>query len=369
MRVVALALAVAALAFAAAPVRACCPCPQRGQAVRIAAQDVLIAYDAATKTEHFVRRARFDASANAQHFGFLVPTPSEPKLAESLDLAFDTLFAKIQPEVKTVNEWQLAPFSICCFPFYATRGQHGAAKSLDLTQSVRVLSEQRVAGYDATVLEADDTKALGEWLKAHDYDARPALLSWIEPYVVQKWKVTAFKYASGASKPDAAAPNVDLSTKAVRMSFSTEKPLFPYRVPEDNFAKPGEASILRVYYVGDRRVVGKLASGDAWPAVLKYSNAVEDMAGLLHQAVPAESLAANRWLTAFEDPTWPHGSSDLFFEASPDATPVIPPPIVYTHGVEIPIPLDLPLIALGVIVVVRSRRRRPAKPGKIAGNE
>jgi hypothetical protein len=61
--------------------------------------------------------------------------------------------------------------------------------------AVRVLDQQRVAGYDATVLEADSARALNEWLIKHHYVNRPDLTVWLEPYVKNRWKITAFKIA------------------------------------------------------------------------------------------------------------------------------------------------------------------------------
>ena len=49
-----------------------------------------------------------------------------------------------------------------------------------------------VAGYDAVVLKATDAQALRDWLEKHGYDARPAVTTWLEPYIKDGWIITAF---------------------------------------------------------------------------------------------------------------------------------------------------------------------------------
>src|SRR6266850_284980 len=60
---------------------ACCPVPPSGKPVVNADQTVVILWDAATKTEHFIRQASFKSEAD--DFGFLVPSPTRPELDES----------------------------------------------------------------------------------------------------------------------------------------------------------------------------------------------------------------------------------------------------------------------------------------------
>src|SRR3954451_5545871 len=80
-----------------APAPACCPAPPPGKPVVNADQTVIILWDAATKTQHFIRKASFESDADT--FGFLVPTPSQPELNESGDSAFPFLQKLTEPEV------------------------------------------------------------------------------------------------------------------------------------------------------------------------------------------------------------------------------------------------------------------------------
>jgi hypothetical protein len=71
--------------------------PPPGKAVVNADQTVIIVWDAASKTEHFIRQASF--KSDAEDFGFLVPTPSQPELEEAGNDAFP-LLAKLTAPAK-----------------------------------------------------------------------------------------------------------------------------------------------------------------------------------------------------------------------------------------------------------------------------
>src|SRR6185312_5209488 len=60
--------------FLSHPANGCCPAPPPGQHVVNADQTVILIWDAANQTQHFVRQASFKSQAD--NFGFLVPSPS-----------------------------------------------------------------------------------------------------------------------------------------------------------------------------------------------------------------------------------------------------------------------------------------------------
>ena len=71
-------------------VHACAPVYPKGVHVHIAEESAVIIWDAESKIQHFIRRATF--STPTKDFGFLVPTPSQPKLEESKDhMALDQM--------------------------------------------------------------------------------------------------------------------------------------------------------------------------------------------------------------------------------------------------------------------------------------
>jgi hypothetical protein len=332
----------------AAPARPCAPAPPPGRHVSILAEQALIVWEPAARRQHFIRRARFHS--DAADFGFLVPTPSVPELAEAPDAVFDGLHASIQPEVVRRTGLRPVPFAVVLLPFtlfFMDRGvETGAAAGapqMVTAPRVQVLEERRVAGYDAAVLQADDPAALMRWLEEHGYDARPELLAWLRPYVEQRYTVTAFKVA-GSAGPSA------VSTQAVRMTFAAERPFYPYREPE---APPSPASPpgpppareLLVYVVAPQRMQGTLGEGAAaapWPAEVPWAAPGRGLATVLAPALPAGAAPDAPWLTTFVDRASPRpGARDLFFAASAAQDAVVPPPIEIDARDQLMVPVDV----------------------------
>jgi hypothetical protein len=346
MRAPCIAAALALVAFAR-PAGACATAPPPGVTVRIAEESAIIVWDAKAGREHFTRRASFRSTG--KDFGFLVPTPSKPELAEVPDSLFDRLDAVTLPKV--VYESQIAgvqPTLFCLWFFLVSKS---AAPPAAFDPPVRVLDAQRVAGYDAVVLEADSAE--------HGYAQRPELSAWLVPYVEAKWKITAFKIAT-----DRAAEAIN--TAAVRMSFATDRPFYPYREPSDQRETlPANVRVdkrlLRVFFIGPERASGAIGEAKApWPGKAVWSDRFDPE--LFHGF--QFSVPEGSWLTMFEDEATPRpGTDDLFFAPARDRGPVKPPPVIEYYDYKIPIPFDLiAAFSFAVWYVKRRIQRRAAKP-------
>jgi hypothetical protein len=246
---------------------------------RVAGEEALIVWDAERKVEHFVRTARFQGAARS--FGFLVPTPDRPEVAEADGRVFDRLAR-----------------------FYGRPVQHLRSMPIlegDASASVTVVERKVVAGLDAAVLKATDAAALGAWLRQHRFAARADLDAWLAPYVARGFYVTAFRY-----DPDRRR---QLSTKAVRLSFAAAEPYYPYAEPRD--ARPAAGRRLRLTVVAPWRVEGRL--GDvAWGARTGFAGQPRGLGGALRDTVPSPEKAGP-WITTFEDVPSRRGSQDLSF--------------------------------------------------------
>lgn len=326
---------------------ACCPAPLRGQHVVNADQTVILIWNPDTQTQHFIRQASF--KSDARDVGFIIPSPSEPELAESGNNAFDSLAQYTAPKVVHAERKSRGGGFGCVL---ASRSDVGV-------KSARVLQEKRVAGFNATVLEADTSEALTTWLTEHGYEFSPAIAAWAEPYIAQGWKFTALKVADDQSddKGDAAAPaRHALNAPALRISFTTDRPLFPYREPDmaADAAKLGAKDrLLRIYFLSNVRYQGGL-SEQQWTGKVVWSNALEAYQCLnLHtQLALPEKQVALWWLTEFED-HWPYrpAPSDLYFSPSKETDAVIKRPdevaeASYSGGMDV-----MPLVILGALVV------------------
>jgi hypothetical protein len=348
MRPFALAAALTLAAFAR-PARACAPAPPPGVTVQIAEESAIIAWDAEAHREDFIRRASFRTTG--KDFGFLVPTPGKPDLSEVPDEVFDRLESATGPAVMhQVRMGGVEPTLFLASLFLSRK-----AVPASVTAPVRVLEARRVAGYDAVVLEADSPGALAGWLKAHGYAERAELSAWLSPYVAAKWTITAFKIAP-------AGEGAAVGTSAVRMSFSADRPFFPYREPSDQ-RETVQAShaerLLRVFFFGTERAEGTIGGAGTesakWLGRTVWSDRFDAVGtGPLPFAIPGGA-----WLTMFEDRASPRpGTDDLFFAPAADTSAVKPPPVVLVIPQKMPLPFDLigGSMLLGALVLRRLRK-------------
>jgi hypothetical protein len=302
-RILLILCALGAVAFSiVSPSQACCPAPMPGKPVVNADQEVIIIWDAATKTEHFIRRASF--KSDGDDFGFLIPTPTRPELAESGNDAFPYL-AHLTAPPRPATSGVYFPFGCACAPMSAS-----------LSHDVRVVEEKLVAGFNATVLEARSADGLVRWLKEHDYAFSAEVEAWAKPYVDAGWMITALKIAKAAD----AREKKTVAASSLRMSFHTDRPLFPYREPDSRIsARALEAHdrLLRIFFIAEARYRGELTPEVAWTGRPMWSNklSAEDRKKVLELLQLPPSTGPSRWwLTEFED-HWPYklAPADLYF--------------------------------------------------------
>ena len=307
----------------ASPLFACAPAPHAGERVDVVEEAAVIVWDPATKTQHFIRRATFQG--NARDFGFLVPTPAAPQLAAVDDDIFETLQDKTRrPTVERTRreiDWS-----------YFTQEKEGATM-VTAGAPVEVVQTAKVAGYEAVVLDASDAKALADWLRQHDYATTPELETWLEAYVRQRWMITAFKIDKAQS--DTAR------TEAVRMSFTTERPFFPYREPPS----PNSNRVLRIFFLGPERVTGTIGT-DFWAGIPEWSATIDD--ALRAQLAKTAGVAVPARLSSFIDIGSRSAIDDLFFSRAADQSPLIPEPRIIEHVNTVLVPLDL----IAIIAVI-----------------
>jgi hypothetical protein len=345
----ALLLAATLFLLLPAPSRApaCCPAPPPNKPVVNADQTVILLWDPATKTEHFIRQASFKSSAD--DFGFLVPTPAQPELAESGNDAFPYLLKLTAPE----KQQQPRPSNIgCCI---------GCASPVSGPPpgGVKVLDEKLVAGFNAVVLEASAADALTRWLADHGYAFSPEVEAWAKPYVEAGWKITALKVA----KDRAAEDKKTVSASALRLSFKTDKPLFPYREPDPrSYAQSlgAKKRLLRIYFVADAQYRGQLQQEEWTTSKVAWADKLrpEDRTKVLELLrLPANTGPAEWWLTEFED-DWPYqvAPSDVYFSRAAEQKPVKRPP--HIEYVALPIPTDVTVYALAAVLLVPPLIRR-----------
>ncbi len=332
----------------------------------IAREAAVIVWDEATKTEHFVRRAEF--KSEAKDFGFLVPSPTRPELEETGDEVFAELERIVSPEVRHEHKWR----SIDATPLALLSLERSAPKRAAVggAAPVSLLEEKRIAGYDAAVLAASDAGALAEWLASHGYARRAALVEWLEPYVAQSWILTAFKIADPQPESGSWSARA-IGTRAVRMTFRSERPFFPYREPRDQRESLppwlSSSRSLRIFFVGPGRPSPRIGDGTtAFRGKTVYSAPFDPAQAKL--PVPPPQGA---WLTSLEDDAAPRpGVDELWLDVGKESAVVKPPPVTVTQYEPFPIPLDLVGLAMaGAFYAIRklvsSRDEREERKGAV----
>lgn len=275
---------------------ACCVVAGGGKKVQFAGQTNIVIWDAATKTEHFIRDARF--TSDAKDFGFIAPSPTQPELVAVSKKAFDLLASLEPPPPPTADA--------------AKSASEGATKG-----DVQVLQSKDVAGYHATTLRVNDAHALATWLKTNGYQLTKGTEAWLKPYVAKKWVLTAFKVLN---------PSDEASTGPVRMSFHAERPFNPFLVPSENLrnGNPG----LKLFFVAKHSVEGKLAGTPwvtaSWNAALP-SQRRSELAQLLK--LPVNSIPEHAQVSTFETSFQADSTDDVFFEEKVSASTLYLAPV------------------------------------------
>ena len=176
------------------PVPACCPAPPSGKPVVNADQTVVILWDAATKTQHFIRQASFKSEAD--DFGFLVPTPTQPELERVRQRG---LSVSAEADRAGEEEGRTAERR------HGLRLRRRAKPPAEAGELSRRCECWRKSWWPASrppcwkPISAD---ALVGWLKDNGYAFSPEVEAWAKPYVEAGWKITALKVAKAEGRQD-----------------------------------------------------------------------------------------------------------------------------------------------------------------------
>lgn len=353
-RLAVIALLIGCFASSTPTAESCCAVFPSGKPVVNADQSVIIIWDEANKTQHFIRRASF--KSDADDFGFLVPSPTKPELDESGNEAFPALQKLTEPAHIKARKPMGTPGCGCAAP----------SRSLDAPMagsSVKVLEEKTVAGYKASVLETKSVHDLVNWLKENGYFYSMEVAAWAKPYVDQGWKFTALKLVKGEPKGD--AKTVDSSS--LRITFKTDRPLFPYREPDSSKIAEQLATnsrLLRIYFIADSKFEGTLTPDQTWTGKIAWAGKItaEDRKRVLSQLRLPESVGPASWyLTEFED-NWAYKlmPADVYFKRASNQGDVRREPIIEYVRTKAPVdPLFGSMaMALVLLPVVSFFRRR-----------
>ena len=292
MRQITVFAALSLLLTVASLSQACEAIGKGGKAVSVTSESAIIIWDDKTHTERFFRSAQFET--DAREIGFLVPTPSVPKLSEANSDAFPKLLKVVQAHRSDQSAGAVA----------------GAAPAF--ADDSPVVKVENVGGFEETVLSTAHPKAIDGWLSRHGFPKTDATSEWLRPYVRKNWYITAFRFKGNGSSAD---------LKPVCMTFHSEMPFYPYREPTSKSSAQG-ARTLRVFLLANEGQEA-VTSGQPWVAKTEWTGLLSETE--LHDLSPLVAnltLLKNPTLTSFLDSSFPRvGTDEVYFR------PLPPPPL------------------------------------------
>ena len=298
--------------------------------VKIQGEKSLIVWDQQSQKEHFFRSVTFHGSGKES--GFIVPVPAVPEVADAGDDLFNQLDNAIENE---------RPKDYVFFKMVKKMLTRAAEKSLGSVDGlgsavpggVSVLAEYQLANYDVKIIEATSIEPLKNWLEENKFKMRTQLADWLESYLQQKWIFAVFVFRPAENE-------TTFSTKAVRISFSTNRPVYPYKEPLDDL--PETNRILNLYLLAATQFNPELSDGETknWTGP-EYSLKIK-------ASVPeiVKVSSKEKWLTVWKDvtPTGKRPYRDLYFKPIENSQEVLPYP---------PVQVDLgPYVAWAVLILI-----------------
>jgi hypothetical protein len=285
-------------------------------------------------------------------------------LEESGNAAFSYLRNLTEPEVVVRSKPWRMPSIGCSAP---------SNKYVTAAPAVTVVEEKLVAGFHAVVLKAESADALVNWLNERKYSFSPEVKAWVAPYVEQGWNITALQVAkntdatgksdgisdAGATDAQPAAKSDTVSATALRMSFKTDRPLFPYREPDsksDAEKLGAQHRLLRIYFLSDSRYAGSLGQEHPWSGRAAWAGKLSqaDRSRVLELLkLPEATGPAQWWLTEFED-DWAYqpAPADVTFALDSSQQELRREPIIHYTYDGWQLPRDVTLYAVFAVVAI-----------------
>src|SRR5262249_39898431 len=211
---------------------ACCYFSAKDADILQPAQKAFLTWDPVKKAESFTVQPKFEG--NAQDFGMVIPTPSQPKLHEMprdyfKELAVLSILKKREfPHSKLLNYRiydRLASKRAVTETIarLEAKGEHRPA-------AVKVLEAGVVGSLDYKIIEAGRADDLYAWLKAHKYHYAGDEAT-LDFYVKQKWLFTVMKIDTMQMKKNKDGSYAGEVTPT-RFQFSSDKLIYPLKITQ-----------------------------------------------------------------------------------------------------------------------------------------
>jgi hypothetical protein len=213
---------------------ACCYFSAKNADILQPAQKVFITWDPVKKQESFTVQPKFEG--NAQDFGMVIPTPSQPKLHEMPRDFFKELAVFSILKKREFPQSKLLPFpgfglgTGSFAPMSAPAEKLKAGDKAGRPPEVKVLEAGIVGSLDYKIIEAGRADDLYAWLKAHKYHYAGDEAT-LEFYVKQKWLFTVMKIDTMQMKKNKDGSYAGEVTPT-RFLFATDKLVYPLKITQ-----------------------------------------------------------------------------------------------------------------------------------------
>jgi len=267
-------------------------------------EKTLIVWNAQTQTQHFIRSARFSSQSE---LGFIVPLPSIPEVADLKDDPF-ALLDKVMEDLRPKN-YQFWPRQ----NFLKGSNLDGAVGSSGgfggAPGAVQVVATYDLEEFEVNVLKANELAPLEEWIQKNAFELRPALKDWLNVYLNEEAYFAVFKFKVMNESPESLE---SFTSKAVRLSFKTKVPFYPYRDAKDNQA--GMQRNLNLYFLAEQSYEpdffqnSALLAAESWQRNPMFSSEIN-----VPSSLREFGAAKKMWLTLWQDDSLQRPDRDLNF--------------------------------------------------------
>ncbi len=221
--------AAAALCWQPPADSACCYFSAKEKDILQPAQKAFITWDPAENVETFTVQPKFEG--NALDFGMVIPTPSQPKLAEMPKDFFKELAVFTILKKREYPQSRLLPVPTRMMAPGAGTGIGGGVMLSKMRGStVRVLEAGIVGSLDYKIITAERADDLFTWLKdnKYSYAGDEATLDF---YIKKKWFFTVMKIDTMQMKkgPDGSYAGEVTPT---RFQFISDKLVYPLKITQ-----------------------------------------------------------------------------------------------------------------------------------------
>jgi hypothetical protein len=222
---------------------ACCYFSAKDQDILQPAQKVFITWDPVKKHETFTVQPKFEG--NAQDFGMVIPTPTQPKLhAMPRDffkhLAIYSILKKREfPQSKLLPQYDQLQLLSAKTTSAKFDNKDGGSNSAPRPPEIKILDAGIVGSLEYKVIEAGRADDLFQWLKDHNYSYAGDQAT-LDFYIQKKWVFTVMKIDAMQMKKNKDGSYAGEVTPT-RFSFSSEKLVYPLKITQISVKDKTEA--------------------------------------------------------------------------------------------------------------------------------